>query len=133
MVSFNYARTERVWFDKALEADFQKLEAAAPDGAPPGDDALGSASLEMRTSVATTDKCAPTLPSLSTADESAAPTLPEVLLMHAARTPDAVCVESWSPRARKRAARRSSPNAAKTPRSAQEARACASRLRRRSD
>ena len=32
-VSFNYARTERQFFDKDLEADFKKLEAAAPDGA----------------------------------------------------------------------------------------------------
>ena len=32
-VSFNYARTERQFFDKELEADFKKLEAAAPAGA----------------------------------------------------------------------------------------------------
>ena len=32
VVSFNYARTERTWFDKGLEADFKKLEAAAPEG-----------------------------------------------------------------------------------------------------
>ena len=32
-VSFNYARTERRFFDKELEADFRALEAAAPDGA----------------------------------------------------------------------------------------------------
>ena len=32
-VSFNYARTERRFFDKELEADFRALEAAAPGGA----------------------------------------------------------------------------------------------------
>jgi dipeptidyl aminopeptidase/acylaminoacyl peptidase len=32
-VSFNYARTERTFFDPALEADFKRLEAAAPEGA----------------------------------------------------------------------------------------------------
>ena len=32
VVSFIYARTERTWFDKGLEADFKKLEAAAPEG-----------------------------------------------------------------------------------------------------
>ena len=32
MVSFNYARTERTFFDKELEADFDKLEAAGPAG-----------------------------------------------------------------------------------------------------
>ena len=33
MASFNYARTERTFFDKDLEADFQKLEAEAGAGA----------------------------------------------------------------------------------------------------
>ena len=33
VVSFNYARTERMWFDKELESDFKKLEAAAPKNA----------------------------------------------------------------------------------------------------
>jgi len=33
VVSFNYARTERTWFDKELEADFNKLQEAAPTGA----------------------------------------------------------------------------------------------------
>jgi dipeptidyl aminopeptidase/acylaminoacyl peptidase len=33
VVSFNYARTERQWFDKQLEQDFEKLEAAGPEGA----------------------------------------------------------------------------------------------------
>ena len=32
-VSFNYARTERTFFDAALEADFSTLESAAPEGA----------------------------------------------------------------------------------------------------
>jgi len=32
-VSFNYARTSRVFFDKSIEADFKKLEASAPEGA----------------------------------------------------------------------------------------------------
>ena len=32
VVSFNYARTERTFFDKELEADFDKLEAAGPAG-----------------------------------------------------------------------------------------------------
>ena len=31
-VSYNYARTERTFFDKELEADFKKLEAAGPAG-----------------------------------------------------------------------------------------------------
>jgi len=35
-VSFNYARTERQFFDKELEADFKALEAAAPEGAEVG-------------------------------------------------------------------------------------------------
>ena len=32
-VAFNYARLERRFFDKEMEADFAKLEAAAPPGA----------------------------------------------------------------------------------------------------
>eukprot|EP00746_Dinoflagellata_sp_MGD_P090315 gnl/MRDRNA2_/MRDRNA2_35659_c0_seq1.p1 gnl/MRDRNA2_/MRDRNA2_35659_c0~~gnl/MRDRNA2_/MRDRNA2_35659_c0_seq1.p1 ORF type:complete len:764 (-),score=151.99 gnl/MRDRNA2_/MRDRNA2_35659_c0_seq1:113-2218(-) len=32
-VSFNYARTEREFFDKTIEADFKKLEATGPKGA----------------------------------------------------------------------------------------------------
>jgi len=32
VVSYNYARTERTFFDKELEADFTKLEAAGPAG-----------------------------------------------------------------------------------------------------
>lgn len=32
-VSFNYARNERIFFDKELEADVRKLEDAAPEGA----------------------------------------------------------------------------------------------------
>ena len=35
-VSFNYARTERTFFDETLEADFAALEAAAPAGAEVG-------------------------------------------------------------------------------------------------
>jgi dipeptidyl aminopeptidase/acylaminoacyl peptidase len=32
-VAFNYARIERKFFDKAMEADYAKIEAAGPDGA----------------------------------------------------------------------------------------------------
>lgn len=32
VVAFNYARLERQFFDKELEADFNTLQAAAPDG-----------------------------------------------------------------------------------------------------
>ena len=32
VVSYNYARTERTFFDDVLEADFKKLEAAGPPG-----------------------------------------------------------------------------------------------------
>lgn len=35
-VSFNYARTERLWFDAEWEADFKALEAAGPRGAEVG-------------------------------------------------------------------------------------------------
>ena len=33
VVSFNYARTERTWFDKELEGHFETLQAAAPEAA----------------------------------------------------------------------------------------------------
>ena len=32
VVAFNYARLERRFFDKELESDFTKLQAAAPEG-----------------------------------------------------------------------------------------------------
>jgi dipeptidyl aminopeptidase/acylaminoacyl peptidase len=35
-VSFNYARTERLFFDKAMEADYRKLEKMAPEGSEVG-------------------------------------------------------------------------------------------------
>lgn len=35
-VSFNYARTERLFFDKDIETDFQKLQTVAPEGAEVG-------------------------------------------------------------------------------------------------